>query len=153
MVSLRAGTPTSFSWELPAGSPCTTQPGCHRSALHRDQRTVHSRPRADAPRRCVGPPGAALGPFSASPLLQPCCQPAALTVTGLHVTFDPASPPPTAPPWAGVWGWGLIWLLFLLRTGEGVKMVVEWPELPLPTPHICSSWKIAAIAIKTTSDF
>ena len=43
--------------------------------------------------------------------------------------------------------------LFWLRTGGGVKMVLEWPVLPLLTPHICSSWGIAIISIKTTSDF
>ena len=30
-------------------------------------------------------------------------------------------------------------------------MVLEWPVLPLPTPHTCSSWGIAIVSIKTTS--
>lgn len=145
-VSLRGSTrPPS---PLPGGS----------CLLVHDCRAVLPQPGCHGP--CTGTEGCtpqALGqcpsaPWPATWSLVPASQPApassqqtALTVTGLHVTSGSSL------------GWSLglrHHLASVLSEDRGaLKMVPGWPIWPLPTPHICSSWSVAANTIKTISDF
>lgn len=89
--------------------------------------------------------------FSASHPIPALFPASALTVTGLHMTFDSDSLPHPSSPSLG-WHLGLGPHLgsVLAEDRGGVKTVLERFVLPHPTPHICSSWEMATITIKTT---